>query len=169
MKQIKWLGLLLAMFFFSASAVAQSAIDSLRNKITLDSLQYVSGHMGEMYARESDNGISTTKLFEIMIPSSLLLIFFIVMLAIFRIQANKQLKIKMIERGISEENLVQLFKTSTNETVFGALKWALVLVGLGAGLAVSQSFGFGALSFGIVTIFAGIGFFIYYLIMKKRL
>jgi hypothetical protein len=168
MKQIKWLGVLLAMFFFSASAVAQSAIDSLRNQITLDSLQYVSDHMGEMYARKSEPGISTTKLFMIIIPSALMLIFFIVMLAIYRIQASKQLKIKMIERGISEETLVQLFKTSTNETVFGALKWALVLVGLGAGLAVSQSFDFGALSFGIVTIFAGLGFFIYYLIMKKR-
>jgi hypothetical protein len=168
MKQIKWLGLVLATFFFSANAVAQSAVDSLRNKITLDSLQYVSEHIGEIYGKDNNSGISTTKLFMIMIPSTLLLIFFIVILAIYRLQANKQLKIKMIERGISEENLVQLFKTSTNETVFGALKWALVLVGLGAGLAVSQSFGFGALSFGIVTIFAGIGFFIYYLIMKKR-
>jgi hypothetical protein len=168
MRQIKWLYLVIATFFISAGTEAQSSIDSLRNQITLDSLKYVSGHIGEIYARDSDNGISTTKLFEIMIPSACLLIFFIVVLAIYRIQANKQLKIKLIERGISEENLVQLFKTSTIESVFGALKWALVLIGLGAGLAVSQSFGFGALSFGIVTIFAGIGFFLYYLIIRKQ-
>ena len=168
MRQVKLLCVLIATVFISESVDAQSAIDSMRNQITMDSLKYVSAHMGEIAAREADNGITTTKLFEIMIPSALLLIFFIVVLAIYRIQASKQIKLKLIERGISEENLVQLFKASSGDTIFGALKWALVLSGVGVGLAAAQPFGFGALSFGIITICAGIGFFIYYLVMRKR-
>ena len=168
MKRIKLLPLLLVSILLSSYADAQTSIDSLRNIITRDSLQYVASHMGEVYARENQDGISTEKLFEIMIPSALLLIFFIVALAITRINANKQLKIKMIDRGISEETLIAVFNGSRTDSLFSALKWALVLAGIGFGLAVSQIVAFGMLTFGIISFSAGMGFFLYYLILKRK-
>jgi hypothetical protein len=51
-----------------------------------------------------------------------------------QIQANKQLKIKMIEKGISEETLSKAFFDFRQRICAGALKWALVLGGIGFGL-----------------------------------
>jgi hypothetical protein len=158
----------IASVFQTINAGAQSSIDSLRSKITMDSLKYVSDHMGEMLSREREQGLSTTKLFEIIVPSGILVIFFFVLMTIMQIQANKQLKIKMIEKGISEETLIKLFSVSGKESAHGALKWALLLGGVGFGLAGSQSYEFGALSLGIVTMSAGLSFFIYYLIVRKK-
>ena len=168
MKRIMIVLFLLVSVFLTINAEAQSSIDSMRNKITMDSLKYVSDHIGEMLSRQREQGISTSKLFSIMVPSGVLLVFFFVLMTIMQIQANKQLKIKMIEKGISEETLIKLFSTSGKESAQSALKWALVLGGIGFGLAGSQSYEFGALSFGIVAMSAGLSFFIYYLIVRRK-
>ena len=168
MKRTMVILFLIASLFQTINAGAQSSIDSLRNKITLDSLEYVSKHMGEMFAKDRDKGISASKVFEIVIPSGLLLILFFVVMTIMQIQANKQLKMKMIEKGISEETLIKLFSVSGKESAQSALKWAILLTGVGLGLAGAQSYEFGALSLGIVTMFAGISFFIYFLIVRKK-
>ena len=168
MKRIMIVLFLLVSVFLTIHAEAQSSIDSMRNKITMDSLKYVSDHIGEMLSRQREQGISTSKLFSIMVPSGVLLVFFFVLMTIMQIQANKQLKIKMIEKGISEETLIKLFSVSGKESAQGALKWALLLVGVGFGLAGSQSYEFGALSLGIVAMSAGLSFFIYYLIVRKK-
>jgi hypothetical protein len=168
MKRTMVIFFFLASVFQTINAGAQSSIDSLRTKITMDSLKYVSAHMGEKLSREREQGISTSKLFSIMVPSGVLLVFFFVLMTIMQIQANKQLKIKMIEKGISEETLIKLFSVSGKESAQGALKWALLLGGVGVGLAGSQAYEFGALSLGIVAMSAGLSFFIYYLIVRKK-
>jgi len=66
MKRTMVIFFFLASVFQTINAGAQSSIDSLRTKITMDSLKYVSAHMGEKLSREREQGISTSKLFSIM-------------------------------------------------------------------------------------------------------
>ncbi|WP_315821601.1 DUF6249 domain-containing protein [Paraflavitalea speifideaquila] len=158
--------LFMAIFPAGNSLKAQDEIDSLKKQITIDSLRQAAHLLQDLYDRDK-NKLIPDRVIEIGLPTALILIFFYVVLTIIRINANKALKIRMIEKGLPEETLKQLFTFSRTEPMFGALKWGLVLAGTGAGAVVAHFLPFGLMTFGIITLFAALGFYIYYLLLKN--
>jgi hypothetical protein len=114
------------------------------------------------------------KVFEIGIP---LLFIFLLMNALIsygKHRAENQLKLKMLEKGISEEALVKIFKESNAVAKVQPLKW--FLFGVATGLSVliiylarkfmHDSAGYLALS--IIILFNAAASFIYYIVLSKR-
>ena len=114
------------------------------------------------------------KVFEFGIP---LLFIFLVLNTIITILKNKaehQLKLKLIETGVSEDALVKIFKESNAIAKLQPLKWFLFSFAIGISLLVihlckgyltNQS---GYLATGIILTSISIAFFIYYQLLNKQ-
>jgi hypothetical protein len=83
---------------------------------------------------------------------------------------------RLIEKGVTPEDARKYFNESEKRprNRFSALKWGILFVFLGAGIflsnILSQFYDFGdGILFGLVILFLGLGFLIYYLIISKSL
>ena len=96
------------------------------------------------------------------------------LISILKNRAEQQLKLKIIEKGVSEETLVKIFKESNTIVKLQPLKWflfsiatatALVTIHFSRNYLVNQS---GYLAVGIFLLFISAAFLIYYNILSKK-
>ena len=114
------------------------------------------------------------KVFEIGLPFIFIFLLLNAIVTVLKNRAEQQLKLKMIEKGVSEETLVQIFKESNAIGRLQPLKWFLFSLAAGLSLfvihfsrnwLVNQS---GYLAIGIFLLFTSAAFFIYYNILSKK-
>jgi len=114
------------------------------------------------------------KVFEFGIP--LLFVFLLInaIITILKNRAEFQLKAKMIEKGVSEESLVSIFRESNAISRLQPLKWflftlasamALLVIHFSRDYLVNQS---GYLAVGIFLFFLSAAFLAYFQILKNR-
>jgi hypothetical protein len=114
------------------------------------------------------------KVFEMGVP--LLFLFFVIqaLLAFAKMRSENQLKLKMIEKGISEETLIEIFKESNAITKLQPLKWflfalatglALIIIHFSRNFLVNES---GYLAIGIILLLNAAAFAVYYHILSRK-
>ena len=103
---------------------------------------------------------------EILIP----LFIFLPVALIIKIISDNHIRRKLIEKGMVDENIKYLFMKRYSFHPVSNLKWGFILIGLGLPMVLSQflpsTFSDPGI-FGLMFIFAGIGFVAYYLIAKN--
>ncbi len=91
---------------------------------------------------------------------------------VVKIATDYQTRSQLIKKGEVNENLKYLFKNYGTQTWIGSnLKWGMVLIGIGLALLIKQFspvFLDDETILGLVFVFAGLSFFIYYFIAKTR-
>lgn len=101
-------------------------------------------------------------------------VFFAIVIAILglaKILSDNRTKTKLIEARPSEEMVRALFGMREDRGIFSALKWGLVVVGVGLGLVVVQVFPADfsdPIAYGFLFLFGGSGLLAYYLIASRR-
>ena len=114
------------------------------------------------------------KLIEIGLPALFLYGLASLLVSILKNRAENQLKLKMIDKGVSEETLLALFRDNQVVNKLQPLKWALFIFAFGFAFLVihlnaaylkGQS-GFMALA--IILISVATAFFIYYRILSRK-
>ena len=114
------------------------------------------------------------KVFEFGIPLLFIFLLLNTVVSILKNRAEHQLKLKLIEKDVSEETLVKIFKESNAIAKLQPLKWflftlslalALLIIHFMQGFLVNQS---GYLAMGIFLLFISAAFLIYYNILSKR-
>jgi len=97
---------------------------------------------------------------EVLIPIS----FFLMIFAIIKILSDNKVRQRLIERGQIDENVKQLFAPQTEAQHLTNLKWGMVSLAIGLALLVDSFFDSlsDAAKVGIVLIFVGVAFLIYY-------
>lgn len=128
----------------------------------------------EFYEESLRNKIIPDKVFEVGVV--LLLVFIVTnsVITVFKVNAERRLKEKALDKGISEPTLIELFRQDKNLVKNNYLKWFLILCSLGISLIyvhtldqyVSMSSGY--LSVGFIALFMSIAFLIYYRIIRKQ-
>ena len=91
---------------------------------------------------------------------------------IIKIIADSITRHKLINKGMVDEKVKNLFTKDAQLQRLSSLKWGLVLVGVGLALFISQvadEYITDESVFGLMFIFAGIAFLIYYGIARKHL
>jgi len=99
-----------------------------------------------------------------------------VLIIFWAIYTKHRERMRLIEKGVTTEDARKYFNESEKRprNRFSALKWGILFVFLGAGIflsnILSQFYDFGdGILFGLVILFLGLGFLIYYLIISKSL
>ncbi|WP_347526940.1 DUF6249 domain-containing protein [Mucilaginibacter sp. CAU 1740] len=90
---------------------------------------------------------------------------------IFGAILNYRLKSKLINRGLTDIDLLKALSQVSVDSKFKSLKWALVLAFAGAGLLVLECFSFTLNStapYGIIALFIAAGLFTYYMITGRN-
>ena len=114
------------------------------------------------------------KFFEIGLPLLFLYSLGHLIVSILKNRAENQLKIRMVDKGVSEETIVTLFKENNIINTLQPLKWGLFVLAIGVALIIihinreylrSQS---GFLAVAIILIAMAIAFFIYYRILSLK-
>jgi len=85
-------------------------------------------------------------------------------------------RMRLIEKGLTPEEIKEYFKDAEKKprNPYSALKWGILLVFLGLGIFAANlleqiyDFSDGA-TFGLVILFAGIGFLLYYIIVRSKI
>lgn len=115
------------------------------------------------------------KFFEIGIPAFLLYLVLNTIITILKNRAENQLKLKMIEKGVSEQALLNIFKESNAIAKLQPLKWflfglatsiSLLIIHFSRDYLVNQSGYFAA---GIFFLFISAAFIIYYYLLSKKI
>lgn len=97
---------------------------------------------------------------------------FAAIVAIIKIIAETVTRNRLIHQGLADEKARQLFARDAQLQRLSSLKWGLVLVGVGLALLVGQlgeDYITDQSTFGLMFVFAGIAFFIYYGIAQRHL
>lgn len=95
--------------------------------------------------------------------------FYMVVLIVKYVIDNKTRRM-LIEKGMVDEKVKYLFKNGTQP--LSSMKWGMVLVGIGLALLIGQIFRYDIseqATIGMMFLFAGIGFIIYYFMVKNRI
>lgn len=115
------------------------------------------------------------KVFEFGIPMLFIVLLMNAIITILKNKADHQLKLKMLDKGISEETIKEVFKQSSAISVLQPLKYLLITASLGGSFIVihflknflvNQS---GYFALGIILISTSIALFIYYRVLKSKL
>jgi len=121
------------------------------------------------------NKLIPDKVFEFGIPMILLVIILNTIVTVIKNRADQQLKLKMIEKPVSEETLVQVFKESNAISKLQPLKYFLFSAAVGVSFIIihmckdylrNQS---GYLAIGIVLVLTSIASYIYYRILQNKI
>lgn len=97
-------------------------------------------------------------------------IIFFSVVAIVKIISDSNFRKQLIEKGLAEDDVRQLYVATSTSQSMSSLKWGMVLVGMGAALLIGQFFPHyvnDQVTFGLMFLFAGIGFLIYYPIAAR--
>mgnify|MGYP001183715143 CR=1 FL=1 len=105
----------------------------------------------------------------------MLMVFGIPGLIIFwAIYTKHKERMRLIEKGLAPDEVKKYFASEDKiRSPYRGLKWAIILLSLGAGIVISNilydkfnlSDGY---TFGLVMLFLGIGFLIYYIVVKNK-
>ena len=102
----------------------------------------------------------------------IMFIIFFSLVAIIKIISENRTKRALIHKGELNKELLRVIQSGYDIQPLNAVKWGLVLIGIGLALLLSQIFP-EAISdeatFGLMFLFAGIGFLIYYKMMKRHM
>jgi len=99
-------------------------------------------------------------------------IIFFSIVAIVKIVSDNKTKNRMLDKGMDDVNLRNFFSAQFELHSLSSIKWGMVLVGIGVAIMVSQLFPrdfTDEAALGLILIFAGLGFLVYYPIAEKRL
>lgn len=96
--------------------------------------------------------------------------FFWMVAMIVKIVTDNRTRQKLIDKGLVDEKVKYLYARDLRENPLQSLKWGIVLVGIGIALAIGQIFPMmeGPALMGLMFIFAGIAFVIYYILAKRQ-
>jgi hypothetical protein len=115
------------------------------------------------------------KVFEFGIPMLFIFLLLNTVVTVLKNKADHQLKLKMLDKGIAEETLIQVFKESNAVLKLQPLKYFLICLSLGLSFIiihfckdflVNQS---GYFALGIILILTSIALFIYYRILQNKI
>lgn len=96
--------------------------------------------------------------------------FFAMVAVIVKYVIDNKTRRMLIEKGMVDEKVKYLFKNGTQP--FSSMKWGMVLVGIGLALLIGQVFRYDIseqATMGMMFLFAGIGFIIYYFMVKNKM
>jgi hypothetical protein len=118
------------------------------------------------------------KLFEFGVPMLFLILLLNIVASVLKNRADHQLKLKMLEKGVSEETLIKIFKESDTVSKLQPLKYFLICVSLGIAFliihftdeqkdyALNQA---GYFALGVILLLTSCAFYLYYRILQKKL
>jgi uncharacterized membrane protein len=89
-----------------------------------------------------------------------------------KILADARTRNRLIEKGLVDENVRHLFAPNNEMLALSSLKWGMVLVGIGLAALLSQLFPYDVtleIAIGLMFIFAGLAFLIYYPLAMARI
>jgi hypothetical protein len=96
--------------------------------------------------------------------------FFFAVAAIIKWSMDNKTRRLLIEKGMVDEKLKYLFTEPPH--ALSSIKWGMVLIGIGLALFIGQIFRHDLTdqaTMGLMFLFGGIGFIIYYFMAKKKL
>lgn len=100
------------------------------------------------------------------------LVLFGSIVAIVKIVTEARTRNRLIEKGLIDERIRQMFIGQAELSILSNLKWGMILVGVGIALLAWEYLDWrwrGEGLLGLVLILAGVGFLIYYPIAQRRL
>jgi len=92
--------------------------------------------------------------------------------AVVKIISDSRIKSRLIEKDVADERVRRLFQTSVELHSLSSLKWGMVLVGIGLAAFISEAFPryrSDEVLFGLIFVFAGVAFLIYFALADKRM
>ena len=98
-------------------------------------------------------------------------IIFLSLVAVVKIVSDGITKKKLIDKGLVDDRVGHLF-VPAELSVLSNLKWGMVLVGVGVAALLSNLLPYRCSdegTLGLILVFAGLGFLIYYPVAHKRL
>ena len=94
---------------------------------------------------------------------------FVSIIVMIKLLSDNRLRTKLIDKGMVDENIKYLFFDRQDFRAPTALKWGMVLIGIGLAFLIGQlvpSNISGEVTVGCMFLFAGLGLIIYYFIAK---
>lgn len=91
---------------------------------------------------------------------------------IIKLLVDARTRNKLIDKGIVDEKVKNIFGGNPELQMLSSLKWGMVLVGIGLAALLSQLFPYSIdaeIAFGLMFIFAGVAFLAYYPIADRKL
>ena len=134
------------------------------------------GQQGNQLNYDPDKAkVIPDKVIEFGIPLLIILLVLNTLVTIMKNRADHQLKLRMIEKGVSEETLVRVFSETKMFTRLQPIKWFLFCFATSVSFAVIHLFrewlkgqpGFMAVA--ILLFFNAIAFLVYYRILNKKI
>ena len=105
-----------------------------------------------------------------LIPIIIVPVVFFSFVAIVKIISDNWLRRKIIDKGLVNKDLKYLANVSSSGQPLSSMKWGMALVGIGLALMVPEVFSSvtDETLVGLMFIFAGLAFLIYYFIAKSQ-
>ena len=104
---------------------------------------------------------------EFISPIAVLGIIFGSVITIIKIRTEAKLKNRLIDKGVDAE-LVRTLLLQRKESQIGALKWGLVMVGVGIALAIGTIVGSEQITAALMLVFGGFGFVFFYMLSEQN-
>lgn len=104
---------------------------------------------------------------EAIVPVFVLGFFWWAVVSIVRLAMENSFRKRLIDKGSTVEEIQAMTRNSKPVEPYPNLKWGLVLVGLGAAALLGDLIGRETITVGLMLLFAGIGFLIYFAATKK--
>lgn len=104
---------------------------------------------------------------DILVPIALFIAFFGTIVAITKTISDNRTKRRLIDAGVSEEFVEALFTQRRDPDTWTALKWGLVVVGLGLALVIVQFLPYDfeePIAYGLMFLFGGGGLLLYHVL-----
>ncbi len=91
---------------------------------------------------------------------------------VIKILSDNRVRNRLIEKGILDEKVKFLYLDTFQKKNFSSLKWGMVLIALGLALFIGEILpedNQEEMTFGLMLLFAGIAFLIYYFLTKRMI
>ncbi|TFG97775.1 MAG: hypothetical protein E4H13_10575 [Calditrichales bacterium] len=112
-------------------------------------------------------------MYDFLQPVFVLIIIFGSAAFVIKTISDNRLRQRLIDSGNLDEKIKYLYLQSNKNTqgISGSLKWGLVCIGVGLALFIGQLFPYEVnegMTMGLMFLFGGIGFVIYYMLESKK-